>query len=94
MLAPLKTPRDHWRSRWLQFSGGEALHRVSVIAWEDGEMIRGTGTTVCGARGRLLMPGIFSRMGAPRCAHCCRALGLPRGEGAPFNTLKGKQQNA
>jgi len=32
------------------------------------------------------MPGIFSRMGAPRCKACCRALGLPEGDGAPYNS--------
>jgi hypothetical protein len=31
------------------------------------------------------MPGIFSRMGAPRCKRCCKAVGIPAGNGAPYN---------
>jgi hypothetical protein len=65
------------------------LHRVNDILWDDDqEMIVGTGTTACGASGRLKMPGIFSRMDLPRCKHCCRKLGIPAGDGAPFNDKK------
>jgi hypothetical protein len=86
--SPLPLPDDHWRSRWLVFPTWNRLHRVADIAWEgDGvdEMRQGTGTTLCGRRGFLTMPGILSRIGTPRCAHCCRLAGVPRGAGAPFN---------
>ena len=94
-LPPLEIPTERWRSRWLQFNGRSVrLHRVAEITWwddgtrDDGtpEMIRGDGVTVCGKRGFLHMPGIFSRMGAPRCPACCKALGIPKGDGAPKNT--------
>lgn len=89
-LPPLPLHADNWRSRWLQFNpGGRRLHRVSEIKWwDDGEreMIRGDGVAVCGQRGFMHMPGIFSRMGAQRCPRCCKALGIPNGDGAPYNT--------
>lgn len=86
MRDPLPLPADNWRSRWLQVGAGESLHRVASITWEDGqEMIAGEGTAVCGAQGRMTMPGIFSRMGARRCPLCCDAIPIPRGVGAPWN---------
>lgn len=48
----------------------------------------GHGVSVCGARGYFTMPGIFSRMGRPRCGHCCNILVIPKGDGAPFNEGK------
>lgn len=85
--APLSLPVDHWRSRWLVFpTTWDRLHRVSEIEWEDGNMIGGFGIALCGRKGYLTMPGIGSRMGLPRCAHCCRLTGVPRGDGAPFNS--------
>jgi len=85
--SPLPLPDEHWHSRWLVLPSWDRLHRVSDdIVWEDGEDMRqGSGTTLCGRQGFLSMPGIFSRMGLPRCAHCCRLAGIPRGDGAPFN---------
>ena len=92
---PLQTSDDHWASRWLVLSGWNRLHRVSDdIVWDgddgiqqDGEDMRhGIGTTLCGRKGSLTMPGIVSRMGLPRCAHCCRLAGIPRGDGAPANS--------
>ena len=41
--------------------------------------------TACGRRGWGQIPGVFSRMGMPRCAHCCRIRGFPPGEGSPKN---------
>lgn len=40
---------------------------------------------VCGLRARFQLPGILSRMGLDRCAHCCDTLGIERGHGAPMN---------
>lgn len=84
---PLEIPFPEWRSRWLTFGKG-TLHRVSEIEWSadfPGQMIIGTGVTVCGRKGELTMPGIFSRMGSPRCHECCSTLGIPRGKGCPEN---------
>jgi hypothetical protein len=41
--------------------------------------------TVCGRLVFIRLPGIFSRMGLPRCAYCCDKVGVPRGFGAPAN---------
>lgn len=84
-LAPLSIDEDHWRSRWLHLDDDNTMHRVSSIAWDTIEMISGNGLTVCGQRGRLQMPGIFSRMYGDRCPACCEALDIPAGQGAPFN---------
>ena len=83
---PLPIEKDHWRSRWLVLPSWNRLHRISEIKWEDAdEMIAGDGVAVCGAKGWFCMPGIFSRMGRQRCKRCCRILGIPDGDGAPFN---------
>lgn len=39
----------------------------------------------CGLNRRWWMPGIFSRLGRRRCTACCRALGIPPGNGTPCN---------
>jgi hypothetical protein len=87
--APLPLPDEHWHSRWLVLPSWNRLHRVSDdIVWEGDDaddMVQGTGTTLCGRKGLLVMPGFLSRMGMPRCAHCCRLAGVPQGDGAPFN---------
>ena len=58
--------------------------------WDEGSM-PGYGApeldTACGRRLAMTLPGLFSRMGMPRCAHCCDRLGIPRGAGAPLNDL-------
>lgn len=90
-------PLDNWRSRWMQFDGrrAESMHRLASVTWELGlEEIAGEGTTVCGRSGRLVMPGIFSRMWASRCALCCKALGIPPGNGAPRNAFTREMKDA
>jgi len=86
---PLPLGSDNWRSRWLMFWRDSAvLHRIAVMEWGEDypeQMINGGGTTLCGKSGRLHMPGIFSRMGRKRCAKCCRLMGIPEGEGNPYN---------
>lgn len=51
----------------------------------DEEMIEAMGKTLCGLSGRMAMPGIFSRMSAPRCPECCKQMGIAEGNGNPFN---------
>jgi hypothetical protein len=41
--------------------------------------------TACGRTLALTYAGIGSRLGMPRCAHCCRTLGIPAGNGTPVN---------
>jgi hypothetical protein len=96
---PLALPEDNWRSRWLVTPKWTVLHRISEIEWEEvekygGSLVHGRGVAVCGVNAHFRMPGIFSRMGLPRCALCCRRLGIPRGDGAPFNALEGDLANA
>lgn len=78
---------DDWRSRWVQCGKSRVLHRVRRIknprAWKDYPC--GEGETVCGLAEKVWMPGFFSRLGARRCPKCCKALGIPKGVGAPFN---------
>lgn len=44
-----------------------------------------TANAICGLRCDWMAPGVFSRMGMPRCQRCCKALGIPRGSGCPLN---------
>lgn len=76
-----------WPLRWLVLPSWRRLHRVASVTFVDGQPA-GVGYTVCGLRGRLAIPGVFSRLGLPRCAHCCRMVGIPAGNGAPFNKFK------
>lgn len=76
------------RKRWVQKEGrAVSLHRLSCIAgWNDGYLpIGGQGVTLCGQAGRLHMPGIISRLAAPRCRRCCKLVGIPAGHGIPLN---------
>jgi hypothetical protein len=104
MPDPLAIHPEKWRSRWLQFTSTRRngdLHRVASIAWDGealgfdpGDMIQGEGVSVCGKEGRMAMPGIFSRMGAPRCRRCCKAMGIPPGDGPPWNAVGETWRNA
>ena len=83
---PLELPDERWHSRWLVLESWRVLHRISAIEpVEPEDMINGPGVAVCGARGHFMVPGLLSRMGRPRCRHCCRLLGIPAGDGAPYN---------
>lgn len=91
---PLRLHRNNWRSRWLVNARWKVLHRISDIEWNDQDQwISGRGITICGQAGEFRMPGIFSRMELRRCEKCCKALGIPAGDGAPMNALKGASAN-
>lgn len=77
----------HWRAEWLVLPSWGKLHKLrdATELREDYVPIGVIGTTECGRAGWLVMPGIFSRMGLPRCTQCCRKLHLPVGDGAPQN---------
>lgn len=81
---------EDWMKRWVQIGRSSMLHRLATNecgAWEaDGMIPIGVqGTTACGMQGRLMMPGMMSRMVAARCPVCCQLAGVPRGKGAPYN---------
>lgn len=78
---------------WCYTARATRLHHASLTVeqYEDlGEWAHliddGAVRTACG---RILMwpsiPGIFSRMGMPRCTRCCTRLGYPQGVGSPKN---------
>ncbi len=85
------TPDNHnmW---WLTTRSWERLHAVSVNqldpdnddALEDLRLGELPLTALCGAAIRY-WPGIFSRLGLPRCTACCLMLGIPPGDGTPGN---------
>ena len=83
---------DDWRYRWEcrdSASGwwSDRLHRIAVVTKvrDEDEGVGVEGKSACGLSGLWAMPGLISRMARPRCAHCCDRLGIPRGDGAPFN---------
>jgi hypothetical protein len=73
--------------RWLVIPGTwSKLHRVTGGRTDEEHIAVNYATTACGlAPRRMVMPGVISRLGLPRCAHCCKKLGVSRGDGAPFN---------
>jgi len=69
---------------WWITSRGDALHAADV-PYDPTYDTGGTGTTSCGRRTLLFIPGLFERMGLSRCKQCCRKLGYPTGTGSPKN---------
>lgn len=64
--------------------GPWTLAQAEDIAWQW--MISGPVRLACGRTAALVcIPGLFTRLGAPRCRGCCRATGLPPGLGSPKN---------
>jgi hypothetical protein len=71
---------------WLVLNSWNRLHAVSDDSWDnEEEEVMGTGEAACGASGIFVVPGVLSRLGLPRCAHCCDRLSVPRGKGDPIN---------
>lgn len=72
---------------WSEIDRDELLHHAATLsdpyAYLDGET--SAGTTTCGMAVALSIPGMFTRMGATRCDHCCAATGVPEGVGSPKN---------
>lgn len=68
------------RLHWAEIP--ETFWRGIAEEWAVTEPVRlACGRTAAG----LWIPGVFTRMGAPRCTGCCRALGYPPGKGSPKN---------
>jgi len=59
----------------------ETMHDPALVAEEWG----GAGVTVCGQDALLVIPGLFTRMQAPRCRVCCDSTGMPHGVRSPKN---------
>ena len=71
---------------WEVVDSQHATGRIQAVFYrgrEDAQAYHGTAS--CGLQTMFWIPGIFSRMGAPRCKRCCRATGLPQGKGSPKN---------
>lgn len=87
---PTDENHGHW---WLTtFARWERLHAVpgDALTWDDlSEAIdHGEGVqrrAACGPELDLIYAGMISRFTLPRCSHCCRALGIPSGDGTPCN---------
>ena len=79
---------DHWWGKWVQHDGRSGiLHRIDVHncdEWEENE-VSGYGVAACGFAAQFHVPGIFSRLDAPRCKKCCTKRGIAFGFGNPRN---------
>lgn len=94
-MKPLDIGARWWGLRWAHVGRSYSLHRVAEVdLWALERDASAPGSAVCGRAGELCIPGIFSRMGSPRCARCCAVVGIPRGHGAPFNVLVGEAKTA
>ena len=79
---------------WFHSPSGDRLHYIPEAAdnyefWERacwGSDVRSKSLAACGLKTDWIAPGIFSRMGMPRCKRCCDLAGIPYGDGTPFNT--------
>lgn len=90
---PIEENAFHW---WLCTGHWDRLHAIPKAAFDPNDEDAVDALTdypgpearaVCGHEGGWQMPGVFTRIGAPRCAHCCDQLGIPRGEGTPNNAV-------
>lgn len=88
---PIPANHDYWwLTTWLSWDRLHAVPRDAVDPDDEDacDVLRSEGpvlTARCGIARPMAWPGMFSRLGLPRCAHCCRALGIPRGQGTPAN---------
>jgi hypothetical protein len=78
-----------WRSTaewcWVLLGQGDCLHAVGSIVNDAEEDWQGDGFTACGREGSMFIPGLFTRMGAPRCKQCCKLASMPEGTQSPKN---------
>lgn len=86
---PAQFSDDYWIWRWVYRANGgsDVLHRVAApFNPKKRKPWRGfRATTLCGQTTVLQVPGVMSRMAAPRCKKCCAAGGFEYGEGNPYN---------
>ena len=94
------TERNHgmwWLTPWKRWNRLHAIPREAIDPGDEEalEDLRAEGITTkaaCGITTRWAWPGLFSRLGKDRCAHCCRALGIPVGYGTPGNETSRKER--
>lgn len=78
-----------WLTTWESWNRLHAVPGDTMTADEmhdaidDGQPIERR--TACGPVLGLTYAGLVSRFSMPRCAHCCKALGIPTGDGTPCN---------
>jgi hypothetical protein len=79
--------RDLFEWDWAYTLRGERLHHLKSLSdpLEAYDARRGPAVSTCGVPGIFAVPGLLSRMGMQRCAHCCDRLGIARGLGSPNN---------
>jgi hypothetical protein len=70
-----------WLDPW---PDGQYLHHATVPDNRD-ETFWPPLRLDCGWVTAVVIPGVFTRMSARRCAACCAINGLPRGRGSPKN---------
>lgn len=83
--------RDLTALDWLVSRKWNRLHfaeltdeQLEELEYESG--ITGPIRLACGrTAGAVSIPGLFTRMGAPRCIGCCAVVGYPPGKGSPKN---------
>jgi hypothetical protein len=74
------------RLDWLAYGRWDRLHCPTEADYDDTDWLAYDVTFACGRRRPVaVLPGVFTRMSAPRCAQCCDRSGLPRGDGSPKN---------
>lgn len=80
------TLTEYARVDWVVFGEWQRLHNAVELTPDEHEWCYRSVKTACGLQpDRAYVPGIFTRMGADRCAHCCDRSGFPRGIGSPKN---------
>jgi hypothetical protein len=72
---------------WWDTRRGDCLHAAEVV-YDPIYDVAGNGVTACGRKTWLGIPGLFTRMGLPRCSRCCKRLGYPQGIGSPKNSTE------
>lgn len=93
MKPPVEKKKPAWLlvQQWFAAPGSwRVLHFIAAPeAWNvlvEPRSLRGRSfTSACGLRTRFDLPGLFSRMGTPRCQRCCKSLGIPWGHGSGAN---------
>lgn len=82
------------RADWVVTRSWRRLHALPYGPWTQEQAaeitfewrLPGPVRLACGQIAVMAcIPGVFSRMGLPRCAGCCRATGMPPGAGSPKN---------
>lgn len=76
------TTRKEW-NRLHAIPGDDITQEQHRAAIDYGDPL--TRKAACGPTFDLIYPGMLSRFGLPRCAHCCRTLRIPAGPGTPCN---------